>query len=288
MSTSAAMEKSMSRNIENTQEDDESFNRIKQFKSNLLKELKLYLPIEPIIDHILSYSNHTQIHNLWLNMHKKLGKYSFIMRPGCKLSDIQKFEMDYNLTLSADLRVSYLICDAVMFPTKFRDYQRQKESNHPTPQPLNMAPECIMTPISTWTRLNLESIPYHEFSYQSGWDYHYWRSQDEYNDFVSVFLGCDRDLEEYAAEKHNKIFAIGGTCSRWPGGSMWLLWSAETNKIFSIYRTDEFFSTILHGKVYDSFQDYLERWCEFIYCNINTFKGKCLQIGDRKHIVEII
>ena len=280
MSTPATKKQRMNGNIENTQQDDEIFNRIKQFKSNLLKEFEPYILIKAIIDNILLYSNHTQIHNLWLNVYKKLGKYSFIMRPGCKLSEIQKFEKDHSILLPDHLRISYLICDAVMFPIVFLNTPWKFESNdRQTPQPLNFAPECIMQPINKWRMFDLECCPYFisddQFLYQ-GFVSDYWRSKDNYNEFVSVFLGCNGT--EYDADKYDKIFEIGHASLRWENCSISVFWNAETNKIFSFYNCSGFSGRMSYQRLYDSFEDYLKQWSKFDY--YDTFKAQHLEIGS--------
>ena len=137
--------------IDEEENQDESGKRLNKFKSDLINQLKPYFEISSIINNILSYSNHLQIHKLWCNIHTKLGKYSFLMRKGCQTSEITKFEQDKNVSIPSDLRVSLMICDAVMFPSIFKnDIESPTNVHTKAPQPLNFAPEICIAPLKEW------------------------------------------------------------------------------------------------------------------------------------------
>ena len=272
MSTPPTKKQRLSTNVadQDSISDDKILREIQKFKCDLIKELEQYISTKAIIDNILLYSNHTQIHNLWLNMHNKLGKYSFIMRPGCKVSQIQKFEKDHNLTLPDDLRISYLICDAVMFPIIFYDEVWDDEQRKPklsafpkTPRPLNHAPECIMQALVEWKSHKGDTGFYEYFLNEEEDAKDCWQNEEYYDKFISVFLGCDNN--QYDQKKFDKVFEIGRSNTRSDIGGVQLFWNSGNNKIFCGYEYGELSATIAYETIYDSFEDYLMQWSKFDY-----------------------
>lgn len=79
-------------------------------------------------DIVYSYSGHQQIIDLLCKVFLDLGQFSFLMKPGCSISEIQEFESkcaeilgadDYELP--SDLRLSLMICDGIGMPSIFDD-----------------------------------------------------------------------------------------------------------------------------------------------------------------------
>ena len=264
-----------SHNEAETNEDNVK-QRLDKFKTDLINEFKPYLQVSEISNDILSYSNHIQIHDLWCNIHKKLGKFSFLMRPGCKLSDIKQFETDKHVSIPSDLRLSLMICDAVMFPPIFT---KDGSTNVHTeaPQPLNFAPEICLAPLTEWFVFLQDEVTfssyYEDYMDKAAWEH----DKTEWDDF-QIF--CDWD-DGYSLDKCKDIMQIGSCPSVEEAAGIHMFWNMKNGKIYSFHVSGYRAEYDGYGTLYDSFEDYLRRWnIAELNDYYNSFTRNWLELDD--------
>eukprot|EP01084_Bolivina_argentea_P104664 187410_1 len=228
--------------------------RISQFSDRIKQAIKdsndKLIPTN-IADMIFSFSNHKYFNDLWLNVFRTLGQFSFMMKEGCKIEEIQQFEKkckilldDEQYELPDDIRISLMICNGIGLPTIFDDvHYMNLENKYYCGNPTIGA----MAPLNTW-----------DVEEDQVWDCMVKRSEEQFTEFsdtdwedeaVRMKMGfCGNDIHKFNAKgiywniETNEIMLTECACSQWDDDGCYKFEYEsfeEFLKVFSQYKKEE-------------------------------------------------
>ena len=194
------------------------------------------------------------------------------------ISEITKFDQDKNVSVPSDLRVSLMICDAVMFPSIFKnDMESPTDIHTKAPQPLNFAPEICIAPLKEWFPFFNDEMRFKSY-FEEYMDNEIWdQDKNKWDDFQQF---CDW-TDAYSVKRGQELMQIGSSPSIHDMQGMHMFWNMKNGKIYSFHVNG--YQHCYHGyaTLYDSFGDYLKAWdCPELQKCYNTFTKDWLEIGE--------